>query len=281
MDSNNYPGLYRGLVFANNDPEKRGRIRVKIPALLADQVTGWVMPCVDFGHPFTESNHALLDLDDAYPTAVTTFRGHTIAAETHHHQTRFVVPPVNKPVWIMFEGGNINHPVWMGTWEYAIPGNEGLDSLGISELDKITLGAPAMGVIGGSPTLSAVNIWDLGWLLDSATREWVGGHFSLPPSWLTADIWVWWTNVGAGSGNVVMRSIRNTFVDGFAVGVTGDSLVTVAAPAQNVYKRTRLATGISVTNLRGVSVERDATQGTDTLNTNDIAIIAIEIVRVT
>lgn len=127
MSDYKYPGLYRGLVYDNNDPEKRGRIRVKIPVLLGNEVSGWAMPCVPFGWPYVESNHTLGTIHTQvhvmpgeYPAVDTVWRGKVVADDTYHHQARYVVPPNNKPVWIMFENGNIDYPVWMGTWEYAL-----------------------------------------------------------------------------------------------------------------------------------------------------------------
>ena len=71
-------GLYRGLVIDANDPEQRGRLKVGMPALGPDPY--WAMPCVP------NANAAA-----------------SIAA-----------PPDGSIVWIMFEGGDPNMPVWIG-----------------------------------------------------------------------------------------------------------------------------------------------------------------------
>src|SRR6185295_19835608 len=42
-------GKYRGIVADNDDPEKRGRVRVTVPSVLGGEVTGWALPCVPFG----------------------------------------------------------------------------------------------------------------------------------------------------------------------------------------------------------------------------------------
>ena len=39
-----YTGIYKGSVTDNNDPEKRYRILATIPAVLADQSSGWCEP---------------------------------------------------------------------------------------------------------------------------------------------------------------------------------------------------------------------------------------------
>ena len=45
-----YFGKYRGLVVDNADPEQLGRLRVRVPSLLGEQVTtGWALPCAPFG----------------------------------------------------------------------------------------------------------------------------------------------------------------------------------------------------------------------------------------
>lgn len=81
-------GKYRGFVADNQDPETRGRLRLRIPALLADEVTGWALPCLPFG--------GLAD------------------------QGLFVVPEIEAQVWVEFEAGDISKPIWTGTfWQQS------------------------------------------------------------------------------------------------------------------------------------------------------------------
>lgn len=77
-------GKYRGFVTDNADPDKRGRIKVQVPALLADQATDWALPCFPCG--------GLAD------------------------QGWFCVPEVGAQVWVEFEGGDIAFPIWSGTF---------------------------------------------------------------------------------------------------------------------------------------------------------------------
>jgi uncharacterized protein involved in type VI secretion and phage assembly len=80
-----YIGKYRGLVVDNNDPEHLGRLRVKVPSVLGeDVVTGWALPCLPYGG----------------------------AAD----QGFFFIPEVNAGVWIEFEAGDLEYPVWVGTY---------------------------------------------------------------------------------------------------------------------------------------------------------------------
>ena len=85
-------GKYRGLVIDNDDPEKLGRLKVCVPSVLgADVVTGWAMPCVPFGGA---PNQGVL-----------------------------FVPEINAGVWIEFEEGDLEFPVWVGTF-WSKPGGE-------------------------------------------------------------------------------------------------------------------------------------------------------------
>lgn len=79
-----YFGKYRGLVADNQDPEQRGRLRVRVPSVLGDQVTGWALPCFAVGG---------------------------LAG-----QGLFAVPEVNAQLWIEFEEGDLQHPIWTGTF---------------------------------------------------------------------------------------------------------------------------------------------------------------------
>jgi uncharacterized protein involved in type VI secretion and phage assembly len=85
-------GKYQGQVVDNADPEGRARLRVRVPSVLGpDVVTGWAMPCVPYG-------------------------GAT-------GQGFFFIPEVEAGVWIEFEGGDLSHPVWVGTF-WSKPGGE-------------------------------------------------------------------------------------------------------------------------------------------------------------
>lgn len=74
--SRRYFGVYRGTVTENDDPSGGMRIRVRIPEVLSE-LDAWALPCVP---PGVES-----------------------------------VPEVGTVVWIEFEAGDPQYPVWMGT----------------------------------------------------------------------------------------------------------------------------------------------------------------------
>lgn len=74
-------GKYRGTVINNIDPEQRGRIQAIVPAVSNVVPTSWAMPCVP------------------------------IAGKS---QGIFCVPQMGAGVWMEFEGGDPDKPVWVG-----------------------------------------------------------------------------------------------------------------------------------------------------------------------
>jgi phage baseplate assembly protein gpV len=76
-------GKYRGLVTNVDDPAKMGRIKAKIPKLLGNYDCNWAMPCV----PFAGDSHGIQFL-----------------------------PQIGDGVWIEFENGDPNKPIWVGFW---------------------------------------------------------------------------------------------------------------------------------------------------------------------
>jgi len=74
-------GKYRGVVIENIDPEQIGRVMVQVPDVLGEIPSSWAMPCV--------------------PVA-------GIQAGI------FVVPPIASQVWVEFEQGDPDYPIWSG-----------------------------------------------------------------------------------------------------------------------------------------------------------------------
>ena len=77
-------GKYRGSVVDNVDPEKRARLKLRIPSVLADQDSDWALPCLPYG-----------GLDQ---------------------QGLFMVPDIDSQVWVEFEEGDISRPIWVGSF---------------------------------------------------------------------------------------------------------------------------------------------------------------------
>jgi uncharacterized protein involved in type VI secretion and phage assembly len=85
-------GKYRGFVVDNADPELLGRLKVQVPSLLGDEVvSGWAMPCVPYGG----------DADQGF----------------------LFIPEVGAGVWVEFEEGDLEFPIWVGTF-WSKPGGE-------------------------------------------------------------------------------------------------------------------------------------------------------------
>ena len=78
-----YFGKYRGVVTNPLDPEKRGRIMAIVPSIEGYVPTSWALPC--------------------FPSAGT-------------QAGFFTVPPIQAAVWIEFENGDLDKPIWSGCW---------------------------------------------------------------------------------------------------------------------------------------------------------------------
>jgi uncharacterized protein involved in type VI secretion and phage assembly len=76
-------GKYRGSVTDIQDPQMLGRVRAKVPDVLGDKESGWAMPCAPAGGSQTGF---------------------------------FALPKVQAGVWIEFEGGDPDYPIWSGCW---------------------------------------------------------------------------------------------------------------------------------------------------------------------
>ena len=79
--SQQFFGKYRGKVSNNVDPLQLARIQVEVPAVLGDGRLSWALPCVPFAGPGIGF---------------------------------FALPPVGANVWVEFEGGDPDLPIWAG-----------------------------------------------------------------------------------------------------------------------------------------------------------------------
>ncbi len=73
-------GKFRGKVVNNLDPLFMGRLTVEL-AIEPDMQCNWCMPCLPYAGP---------------------------------EERRSAIPPVGTNVWVEFEGGDVNFPIWSG-----------------------------------------------------------------------------------------------------------------------------------------------------------------------
>jgi uncharacterized protein involved in type VI secretion and phage assembly len=81
INSKRFYGKYRGTVESNADPSHLGRVTIKVPDVLGDTISTWAVPCV--------------------PVAGL-------------HAGFFLVPPAGSWVWVEFEQGDPDYPIWVG-----------------------------------------------------------------------------------------------------------------------------------------------------------------------
>lgn len=144
--------------------------------------------------------------------------------------------------------------------------------------DRRWLPAFAMYGYGAAATVDSTYI---GVLLDATVAEGLVSSDILPAAWLTAKIYVYWYNAGAGAGNVMWTLYKQTLADTETIAsFPGGEQTTVAATTQNVLKVTKItASAIAVTDpLLSFLIFRQADNVADTL-ANDIGIMGLEFRR--
>jgi uncharacterized protein involved in type VI secretion and phage assembly len=135
-------GKYRGTVIDNVDPLQIGRLLVQVPDVSNILPSSWAMPCV----PFTGIQCGF-----------------------------FVVPPVGAGVWIEFEQGNSDYPIWTGGFwgsaeevpALALAGPPGVQQIVIQSFLENTLmisdvPGPTGGILLKSTTGALIAINDTG-----------------------------------------------------------------------------------------------------------------------
>jgi uncharacterized protein involved in type VI secretion and phage assembly len=76
-------GKYRGTVSDNQDPLMQCRIKARVPDVYGDAESGWALPCLPLG-------------------------GSRVGF--------FGIPDTGAGVWIEFEHGDPDYPIWSGCW---------------------------------------------------------------------------------------------------------------------------------------------------------------------
>lgn len=82
---NDYLGKFRGIVVDNADPDSLGRLLVEVEGV-ADDLAQWATPCTPFAGPGVGF---------------------------------YAMPPIGASVWVEFERGNPNCPIWVGCYWVA------------------------------------------------------------------------------------------------------------------------------------------------------------------
>ena len=82
-DGQKYYGKYRGTVLNNIDPMQIGRLMVQVPDVGGLIPSSWAMPCF-------------------------TITGKQMGAN--------IIPQIGTGVWVEFEQGNPDYPIWSGCW---------------------------------------------------------------------------------------------------------------------------------------------------------------------
>ncbi len=118
MPGRTYYGKYRGKVENNIDPLQQGRVQISCPAVLGDGSLSWAMPCV----PYAGSGVGF-----------------------------FAIPPTGANIWVEFEGGDPDYPIWSGCfWGVGeAPVLPALPQTKIWKTDAITLKLDDLPGIGG------------------------------------------------------------------------------------------------------------------------------------
>ena len=80
MIPRHFYGKYRGKVVANEDPLGIGRVQALVPAIDPGAIN-WAMPCTPYAGP---------------------------------QEGFYMIPPVGANIWVEFEGGDPNYPIWSG-----------------------------------------------------------------------------------------------------------------------------------------------------------------------
>jgi hypothetical protein len=106
--SDTYYGKYRGQVADNADPYKLARVQVTCPAVLGEGKASWAMPSVPYA-------------------------GDKVGF--------FAVPPTGANVWVEFEAGNLDYPIWSGCFwgDGQVPTGTPVATTKVFKTDGLTL----------------------------------------------------------------------------------------------------------------------------------------------
>ena len=135
-------GKYRGMVVNNIDPMQMGRIMVQVPDVLGPIPSSWAMPC--------------------FPV-------------TGKQMGFWSIPQIGTGVWVEFESGNPDYPIWSGCWygsaadvpALALATQSPLSSVFMQTAAQVTfqisdLPGPAGGILMKTATGAMIMVNDVG-----------------------------------------------------------------------------------------------------------------------
>jgi uncharacterized protein involved in type VI secretion and phage assembly len=108
MNGGRFLGKFRGVVEDNQDPRSLGRLRVSVPDVFSEETSGWALPAV----PYAGDGVGL-----------------------------FLLPPKGALVWVEFEHGDPEYPVWTGCFwaDGQPPANPAVAETKMLKTDSATL----------------------------------------------------------------------------------------------------------------------------------------------
>jgi uncharacterized protein involved in type VI secretion and phage assembly len=137
-----YLGIYRGTVINNVDPLQQGRLQAISTDVAGLTPTTWATPC---------------------------------AAMAGIQAGVFTLPPIGAGVWLQFEGGDADAPVWLGGWwgstaelpSLALAGNPASPSIVMQTTLQNTIAisdlpGPTGGILLKSTTGAMILVNDIG-----------------------------------------------------------------------------------------------------------------------
>lgn len=103
-----FHGKFRGVVSDNADPLNMGRIRARVPDVFGENESGWALPAL----PYAGKGVGL-----------------------------FLIPPTNASVWIEFEHGDSEYPIWTGCFwaQGELPASPAAPDMKVLKTDVATI----------------------------------------------------------------------------------------------------------------------------------------------
>jgi uncharacterized protein involved in type VI secretion and phage assembly len=187
-----YFGKYRGQVENNLDPMRLGRLQVSCPAVLGEGSLSWALPCTPYAGPGVGL---------------------------------FLLPPLGANVWVEFEAGNIDYPIWGGCfWGTGeVPASPATENIKMLKTEGVSITIDDMQNAGGltmvieSPAVTDV----IRLVCDTKGVE---------------------LTIGDAKLNMTIEDIVTTFGDGASTRLSADGLELAGKENTSVFNEDGIAT---------------------------------------